>query len=139
MALMTDLEKKEKFFYMGEYFAFYTCNDLSEGIRVEQLGLRTVDNKQMLSRDVSAFTAQWYRSCFDRLNGFPGFQTIKWNYETAKLMTLFVGRVGGKDKGLFTEKDETPSWAEDVEGYTVSVCDWVLERINISNYKNFLR
>ncbi len=81
MAYMTDEQRKEKFFFMGEHYNFHTCNDLSIGIQVKLIYAtknNTDINKEWLSRDIMSFTAQWCCTVFDKLNGFPGFSRIDW-------------------------------------------------------------
>ena len=40
----------------------------------------------IIAKDVASFTAWWTRSILPTLNGFPGLDTVKWNFtkETAE-------------------------------------------------------
>ncbi len=47
--------------------------------------------------------------------------------------------VDGKDKGLFKKGQSIPKWATSTENVVVSVRNWELERINISNIRKYAR
>lgn len=63
-------------------FRFETCADLSDGVIVKPLYPNyNGDEKDMelYSQDMSAFIAFWMREVYDQLNGFNGFDSVKWS------------------------------------------------------------
>ena len=83
MSFYTEEERKKPHYFMGEYFEFFTCADLSIGIVVKPITehKKYYDNKELLSRDIMCFTADWCYFTKPKLNGFDGLSRINWKYE----------------------------------------------------------
>lgn len=75
--LLTAEDRKEKLQHGCDYFIFETCLDLSEPIKVIPYGNINEVSLQIYSRDVARFISWWTIFVFKDLNGFSGFNGVK--------------------------------------------------------------
>lgn len=76
MAYLTDEERKAPLTRVINGYVFNTCVDLSSGIKIYP---QSTDSDEKLRIQAKIlFTAWWCTTIHKQLNGFPGFDTVKW-------------------------------------------------------------
>lgn len=83
MAYMSSQKRKEEFNWQCDHFRFETCYDLSKGVNVKPLYKNFKgDSKDMelFASDMACFMAYYMQNIYEELNGFSGFDTIKWSF-----------------------------------------------------------
>lgn len=79
----TDKERKEEWIFDCDHFTFQTCRDLSCGVTVTpKASIMTYPRQElinMLTQETSRFTFYWLFYHKNKLNGFSGLDTVKWN------------------------------------------------------------
>lgn len=76
MAYLTDEERKAPLTRIINGCVFDTCVDLSTGIKVYPVSESIRDDLVVQAKIL--FTAWWCITIHKQLNGFPGFDTVKW-------------------------------------------------------------
>lgn len=78
--LLTYEDAKTPFVYETLWFKFSGCLDLSSGLKIESTYKYTPEDFCEYSQAISSFIAWWTRTIYQDLNGFSGFDTIKFEY-----------------------------------------------------------
>ena len=81
MAYLSNEKRKEDFNWQGDYFRFETCYDLSKGVGLKALYPNfKCDKKDMelFASDMACFMSYFMQNIYEDLNGFSGFDTVKW-------------------------------------------------------------
>lgn len=79
-AYYTEKEREKVFVFEGDHFTFKTRYDLSHGIEViPNSRLNKEEQSSLLAIDISLFILYWNENHRERLNGFSGLDTVKWN------------------------------------------------------------
>lgn len=82
MAYLTEEERKQKISHQCDRFNFVSVVDLSGGVKVyHPFGASdkvfTRAYSEMLARDTASFIAWWMITFHEKLNGFQGFGSVK--------------------------------------------------------------
>lgn len=77
--LLTPVERQKPYEYNGRHVKITTTVDLYGGVKVECLYDQDVIDLSDYTADISAFIAEWTRDVLWSLNGFRGFDCIKFD------------------------------------------------------------
>jgi hypothetical protein len=73
---LTNQDRKKPIDRNGDYFNFYTCIDLSCGVKITSI--YGTPNIEQYSKDLASFMVWWGVNVLPHLNGFSGTDTIKY-------------------------------------------------------------
>lgn len=76
----TQEERKLPFEYSGDKYIFKSVRDLSGVIEVSRHPYTYVDSIDMYSKDLIGFIMRHRTFHLDRLNGFPGYDTLHFKF-----------------------------------------------------------
>lgn len=84
---LTKEDRKEKLVRGCDHFTFHSCLDLSDGVLVVPYGDGREFTIEQYSRDLASFVSFWNNFVAKDLNGFSGFQNVKFNLYGFKIIS----------------------------------------------------
>lgn len=78
IGMISDEDRNHKIIHSCFNLSFETCIDLSVPIKVKMIGNSKIISIENYSRDVSSFIVWWTLNVLKDLNGFSGFNNVKY-------------------------------------------------------------
>lgn len=86
VGMLSDKDRKEPLSHACDYVSFESCVDLSKGVRVIPYGSVNKISVDQYSQDLATFFTWWTNMVLKDLNGFSGFNHVKFELVGFKLV-----------------------------------------------------